>query len=168
MDDPSQTTSPRPSQRVRLLMESERTVAETAADRAHQRSDRITSAVMALREEPASWFYKPKDARGAFDAGILEALGRIGTPASLRDTARALAALPPMPTEEARRWIRAARDPSPESAREVSGLLRAIAGAIDAYRQVHPDTTWSAVGEALEQALSFAEEAEDAREPAAS
>jgi hypothetical protein len=69
MDDRSETTSPRPSQRVRLLMETERTVAETAVDRAHQRSDRITGAVMALREEPASWFYKPKDPRGAFDAG---------------------------------------------------------------------------------------------------
>jgi hypothetical protein len=168
MDDRSETTSPRPSHRVRLLMEAERTVAETAVDRAHQRSDRITGAVMVLREEPASWFYRPKDPRGAFDAGILEALGRIGAPAALRDTARALAALPPMPTEEARRWIRAARDPSPEGAQEVSGLLRTIAGAIDAYRQVHPGTTWSAVGEALEQALSFAEEAEDAREPSPS
>lgn len=168
MDDRSETASPRPPSRVRLLMETERTVMETAVDRAHQRSDRITSAVMALREEPASWFYKPKDPRGAFDAGILEALGRIGAPGALRGTARALAAMAPMPTEEARRWIRSARDPSPEGAREVSGLLRTIAGAIDAYRQVHPATTWSAVGEALEQALSFAEEAEDAREPSAS
>jgi hypothetical protein len=50
----------------------------------------------------------------------------------------------------------------------VSGLLRTIAGAIDAYRRVHPGTTWSAAGEALEQALSFAKEAEDAREPSSS
>jgi hypothetical protein len=168
MDDRSDATASHPTNRVRLLMESERSPVETALDRAHQRSDRITSAVMALREEPASWFYKPKDPRGAFDAGILEALGRIGTAVAIRDTARALAALAPMPTEEARRWIRAARDPSPQTSREVSGLLRAIAGIIDAYRQAHPETSWAAVGEALEQALSFAEDAEDARTPSAS
>jgi hypothetical protein len=168
MDDRIVITAEASPHRVRLLMESERTVAETAVDRAHQRSDRITSAVMALRDEPASWFYKPKDARGAIDAGVLEALGRIGTPATIRHTARALAALPPMPSEEARRWIRAARDPAPAAAREVGGLVRAIAGAIDAYRQAHPGTTWAAVGEALEQALSFSEDAEDARRPSAS
>jgi hypothetical protein len=129
MDDRIEITAEASPHRVRLLMESERTVAETAMDRAHQRSDRITSAVMALRDEPASWFYKPKDAR---------------------------------------RWIRAARDPAPAAAREVGGLVRAIAGAIDAHRQAHPGTTWAAVGEALEQALSFSEDEEDARRPSAS
>ena len=73
-----------------------------------------------------------------------------------------------MPTEEARRWIRASRDPAPESSCEIGRRLRSIAGAIDAYRKIHPGTSWAAVGEALEQALSFAEEAEDARGPSAS
>jgi len=73
-----------------------------------------------------------------------------------------------MPTEEARRWIRASRDPAPESSREIGRRLRSIAGAIDAYRKIRPGTAWAAVGEALEQALSFAEEAEDARGPSAS
>lgn len=97
-------------------------------------------AARVLVDEQSFWFLD--DGRRVFKQGVLEALGRLGNPETIRKVARALAKKE-ITTRSAQARIRRGRSRG-------GNLVRAVQWVVDEYRERYPEATAHEIMHALD------------------